>query len=85
MTLSNPAEVKNLDSQYVSYEELIREELLLMGVLFEKLDHKELNHLDFGSFQHNAVKHCWKELQELHAARAKGRWSCPGMNCTANQ
>ena len=39
MTRNNPDKGGILDSQYVSYEELTKEELLLMGVLFEKMDH----------------------------------------------
>ena len=34
MTSKNPEGVNNLDSQYVSYQELGKEELILMGVLF---------------------------------------------------
>lgn len=36
-----------------------------MGVLFEKIDHKELNHLNYGNFRSNALKYCWKELEIL--------------------
>jgi hypothetical protein len=36
-----------------------------MGVLFEKIDHKELNHLNFTNFKANSLKYCWKELEGL--------------------
>jgi hypothetical protein len=42
-----------------------------MGALFEKIDHKDLNNLNFESFKRNAVKYCWKELEEMHNLRFK--------------
>lgn len=60
MTYKNPSEVEKLDSQYVSYQELTKEELVLMGSLFEKIDHKNLSNLDFGQFKLNVAKYCWK-------------------------
>jgi len=63
LTLNNPQGVEELHSQYVSYQKLGREELLFMGSLFEKIDHKELNHLNFNSFKKNSVKYCLKELE----------------------
>jgi len=52
--------MKELHSQYVSYQLLEREELHFMGVLFEKIDHKELNNLNFTNFKASALKYCWK-------------------------
>jgi hypothetical protein len=34
-----------------------------MGALLEKMDHQELNRLDFIHFKFNVAKYCWKELE----------------------
>ncbi len=49
----------------MSYQCLSREELGFMGVLFEKIDYKELNSLNYQTFRKNSLKFCTKELEEL--------------------
>jgi len=36
-----------------------------MGILFEKVDHKELNNLNYENFRMNSLKYCWDELESL--------------------
>ena len=81
MTSKNPYSVNKLDSQYVSYQQLTKEELLLMGALFQKMDHSQLNNLEFNHFKFNAFKYCQTQLEDLHASKEKrnGRlsWTFP--------
>ena len=74
LTQNNPPHMKELHSQYVSYQQLAREELHFMGVLFEKIDHKELNNLDYDNFRSNSLKYCWAELEAMaHRTSARDR------------
>jgi hypothetical protein len=65
LTQHNPGCLKEVHSQYVSYEELNRAELRVMGTLFERIDHRELPHLNFSRFRRNVLELCQEELPSL--------------------
>lgn len=54
----NPASLKEVRSRYVSYESLTKGELRVVGKFFEKIDPKELSHLNCERFKYNILSIC---------------------------